>query len=324
MRYLKRIGIDGYMLLLVAMVAAGVLLPASGQAAIWLRGVTFWAVALLFFIYGAKLDLASVRAGLMNLRLQGMTFAATYLWFPLLGVVLSTALRGVLGDGLAMGILFLSVLPSTVQSSIAFTSLAGGNVAGAICAASLSNLVAVVLTPGLMALLMHQGGTVSLDAVGRIAVQILLPFLAGQALRRWIGGFIARHRGLTLLVDRGSILLIVYAAFSAGTVAGIWHAVPPVVFVLLGLVIAVWLGVTLGAMTLAGRLSGMPPPDRMAFLFCGSTKSLASGLPIATAIFPAAGLGLVVLPMMLFHIMQLLVCAMLAQRAARRATAAAG
>ena len=319
MNALKRIGIDTYMLLLVGMVLLGLILPARGIAAEALRGATFWAVTLLFFLYGAKLDPASVRAGLLNWRLQGLTFAATYLLFPVLGVILAAIFGGVLGSQLTLGLLFLCVLPSTVQSSIAFTSIAGGNVPAAICAASLSNLIGVALTPLLVAQLLHQdGGGISLDAIEKIALQILLPFILGQILRPWIGGFVQRHKLLTMVVDRGSILLIVYSAFGAGTVAGIWSAIPAPSLILCLAVVTLLLALAMGIMVAAGRITHMPHEDRAVLFFCGSTKSLASGLPIATAIFPAATVGATVLPVMIYHMTQLLVCSAIAQRMARR------
>ena len=320
MQTLKRIGIDIYMLLLIGTVLLGLILPMRGIAAEGLRSVTFWAVTLLFFLYGAKLDPASVRAGLLNWRLQGLTFGATYLLFPVLGLILAAIFGGVLGAELTLGLLFLCVLPSTVQSSIAFTSIAGGNVPAAICAASLSNLIGVALTPFLVAQLLHQdGGGISLDAIEKIALQILLPFIVGQILRPWIGGFVNRHKLLTMIVDRGSILLIVYSAFGAGTVAGIWRTIPAPGLLLCFAVVALLLALAMGIMVAAGRITHMPPQDRAVLFFCGSTKSLASGLPIATAIFPAATVGATVLPVMIYHMTQLLVCSAIAQRLARRA-----
>ena len=320
MQALKRIGIDNYMLMLVGMVVLGLILPVRGIAADGLRGLTFWAVTLLFFLYGAKLDPASVRAGLLNWRLQGLTFGATYLLFPVLGLILAAAFGGLLGPELTLGLLFLCVLPSTVQSSIAFTSIAGGNVPAAICAASLSNLIGVALTPFLVAqLLHHDGGGISLDAIEKIALQILLPFILGQILRPWIGAFVQRHKLLTMVVDRGSILLIVYSAFGAGTVAGIWSAIPVPAMVLCLAVVALLLALVMGVMVAMGRLTHLPPADQAVLFFCGSTKSLASGLPIATAIFPAATVGATVLPVMIYHMTQLLVCSAIAQRLARRA-----
>lgn len=318
MKALKRIGIDTYMLLLLGTVALGLLLPLSGVAAKALQLATWWAVVLLFFLYGAKLDAASVRAGLLNWRLQGLTFAATYVLFPAIGLGLAAIFGTVLGPELTLGLLFLAVLPSTVQSSIAFTSIAGGNVPAAICAASLSNLIGVVLTPLLVTRLLHQEGvTVSFDAVQRIAVQILLPFVVGQVLRAWIGGFVQRHKLLTMVVDRGSILLIVYSAFGAGTVAGVWSAIPASGLLLCFAVVLLFLALAMGIMVAAGRVFGLSGPDRAVLFFCGSTKSLASGLPIAYAIFPAATVGATVLPVMIYHMTQLLVCSAVAQRQAR-------
>ena len=318
MNALKRIGIDTYMLLLLATVALGLLLPARGMAAEVLQQATWWAVVLLFLIYGAKLDPASIRAGMLNWRLQGLTFGATYVLFPVLGLGLAAVFGGVLGPQLTLGLLFLAVLPSTVQSSIAFTSIARGNVPAAICAASVSNLIGVVLTPLLVTRLLHQeGASVSLEAVEKIALQILLPFVVGQILRPWIGGFVQRHKLLTMVVDRGSILLIVYSAFGAGTVAGIWSSIPASGLALCLLVVLLFLALAMGIMAGVGRVCGLPPADRAVLFFCGSTKSLASGLPIAYAIFPAATVGATVLPVMIYHMTQLLVCSAVAQRLAR-------
>ena len=319
MTLLKRLGIDGYMMLLVLTAGLGLLLPARGLGAQALGHATFWAVTLLFFLYGAKLDPASVRAGLLNVRLQTLTFLATYLLFPLLGLLLAAMFEQVLGPALTIGLLFLTVLPSTVQSSIAFTSIAGGNIPAAICAASLSNIVGVALTPLLVAKLLHlDGGGVSWEAVEKIGVQILLPFVVGQLLRPVIGGLVQRHRLLTMIVDRGSILLIVYSAFSASTVSGLWSQIPMPGIVLSLLVVAILLALAMGSMVAAGRLLRLPPQDQAVLFFCGSTKSLASGLPIASAIFPAAILGATVLPVMMYHMLQLLVCSFIAQKSARR------
>lgn len=318
MAFLKRLGIDSYMLLLIATVVLGVLLPVQGVAATLLKHITFWAVALLFFLYGAKLQASAIRDGLLNWQLQGATFAATFVLFPAFGLLLATVFGDLLGPEVTLGLLFLTVLPSTVQSSIAFTAMAGGNVPAAICAASLSNLIGVVLTPALVALLLHQdGGGVSVDAIVKIALQILLPFFLGQIARPWVGAFVQRHRLMTLSVDRGAILLIVYSAFSAGTVSGLWHAIAGPSLVLLIVVVALLLGLAMVTMVYGGRAMGMAVEDRAVLFFCGSTKSLATGLPIATALFPAATLGATVLPLMVYHLTQLLVCAMVAQHAAR-------
>ncbi|QUS35491.1 bile acid:sodium symporter family protein [Falsirhodobacter algicola] len=323
MKFLARYGIDTYMLLLILTVCLGAVLPVSGVAADVLSTITYCAVALLFFLYGVRLNSSEVIEGMTNWRLQGASFAATFVFLPVLGILIATILSPVLGEPLTIGILFLSILPSTINSSIAFTGMAGGNVSGAICSASMSNLIGVVLTPALAALVLHQGGvSISADAVVKIATQILLPFVLGQILRRWLAPFVLRHKPLTLFVDRGSILLIVYSAFSAGTVAGIWGAIPPLTLVILFAVILGYLVITMRGVILLGRLTLRNERDRAALFFCGSTKSLASGLPIALALFPAEMVSTTVLPLMMYHLTQLFICAVISQRMAARSRAA--
>ncbi|MCJ8140167.1 bile acid:sodium symporter family protein [Falsirhodobacter halotolerans] len=323
MGILKRFGIDGYMMLLIGMVVLGAVVPAQGMAAVVLGYVTMGAIALLFFLYGVRMNAAEVMAGLTNWRLQSLSFGITFVMFPIFGIGVAWAARPLIGDELALGLLFLSVLPSTINSSIALTGMAGGNVSGAICSATLSNLLGVFLTPALAAVLLHSGGGgASGDAVLKIALQILLPFVLGQCLRRWLSDFVRRRKMLTTVVDRGAILLIVYAAFSAGTTAGLWRLIPPVTLGTLIAVVLVFLALGMVAVRLIGRISGMNRPDRTALFFCGSTKSLASGLPIAAALFAPDMIGLMILPVMIFHMSQLLVCAVIAQRAAAPEAAA--
>ncbi|MBL4929419.1 bile acid:sodium symporter family protein [Fuscibacter oryzae] len=311
----KKVGIDPYMIMLLGAMTLGLLLPASGAAAAVLGRVTYVAIALLFFLYGAKLEPRAIRAGFLDWKLQVFVALVTFVLFPLLCIVLSRLAGGVLRPEILMGIVFLGILPSTVQSSIAFTSIANGNVAGAICAASISNFAGVALTPLLAAALISSDQVeISFDAVLRIVVQIVLPFVAGQIVRPWIGPALQRRRAMTLLVDRGSILLIVYSAFSAGTASGLWSEVPAMQIVIMVAAMAALLLVVLGLATFLARASGMDAQSRIAALFCGSTKSLASGLPIAASIFPHAVLGAVVLPLMAYHMIQLLSCAAISQR----------
>jgi sodium/bile acid cotransporter 7 len=313
---LKRIGLDRYLIVLILTVVLAALLPAQGGFATVLSKVTFWAVALLFFLYGAKLSLSATIAGLTNWKLQAGCLACTYILFPVLAMGLFGVSQAWFPAAIGLGFLYLGCLPSTVQSSIAFTSVAGGNVAGALCAASLSNLLGVVLCPLLLTAMLHTGGGAGspADAVWKIAQQILLPFFLGQLLRPLLSEFLNRHKQATMIVDRGSILLIVYSAFSAGVVAGIWHRLSWFDITLLIVLCLLLLGVVMAIVLSAGRLSGMPRSDRLALLFCGSTKSLATGLPMAGILFDTAEVALIVLPLMLFHLIQLTVLAVLSQR----------
>jgi solute carrier family 10 (sodium/bile acid cotransporter), member 7 len=321
---MSRLRIDPYIVALLLTVAVASLLPARGAVATGFGHATTFAIGLLFFLYGARLSSREAVDGLKHWRLHGLVFLATFVLFPLLGLLSLLLVPWALTPGLYTGLMFLCFLPSTVQSSIAFTSIARGNVAAAICSASFSNMIGIALTPLLVTVFLSTGtGGVSLGAVRDIMVQLLLPFVAGQLLRRWIGGFITRHKKVLGYVDRGSILLVVYAAFSAGVVAGIWERLSVVSLLVLLAVNAALLAVVLVVTTFAARRLRFCTEDEIAIVFCGSKKSLASGLPMATVLFPAATVGLTVLPLMLFHLMQLMVCAWLARRYGARKDALA-
>ena len=325
MRLLDRLPIDKFLVMLVATVTLAALLPARGTAAEGASLVASGAVALLFFLYGAKLAPGAVVQGLLHWRLQALVLGSTFVLFPLLGLATTALLGRWLGPGLSLGLMFLCVLPSTVQSSIAFTSVARGNVPAALCSASVSNLLGMVLTPALVALLLQtKGAGFSTDALSDIGLHLLLPFLLGQALRPLLGGFIGRHKLLTSVVDRGSILLVVYAAFSEGMVAGIWHQVDATSLLVVALADSALLALVRGLTAGAARRFGFAKADEIVIVFCGSKKSLASGVPMANILFPGHPVGLLVLPLMLFHQIQLFACAALAQRYARRAEPALG
>ncbi|MCB1389974.1 MAG: bile acid:sodium symporter [Rhodobacteraceae bacterium] len=315
---LKRYGIDPYLVLLFATVAAAALLPAGGDIATVLKGVSYWAVALLFFLYGAKLSTASILAGLTNWRLQLGILATTFVVFPVLGLGLAAVAAPLLGAAFAAGLIYVGCLPSTIQSAVAFTALARGNVAGAVCAASISNLIGVVLSPLLVSLLLTTEGPVSInpDAVWKIAQQILLPFFLGQLARPLLIRFLDRYKSTVTLYDRGVILLIVYVAFSAGITGGTFATAGAAHLAALGAVVAVMLALAFAATILIGRVSGMDRADRATMLFCGSTKSLATGLPMAGILFLGQDVAAILLPLMLYHLLQLVVCALIAQRMA--------
>ncbi|MGY0490744.1 bile acid:sodium symporter family protein [Streptomyces sp. WG-D5] len=306
--------IDPYILALIATVGLAALLPARGAAADVASGASTAAVAFLFFLYGARLSTREAMDGLRHWRLHVTVLACTFVVFPLLGLATRGLVPVLLPQNLFEGLLFLTLVPSTIQSSIAFTSIARGNVPAAICAGSFSSLAGIVLTPLLAAALLgSSGGGFSADSLVKIVLQLLVPFLAGQLLRRWVGGFITRHKKILGYVDRGSILLVVYTAFSEGMVQGIWHQVSAVRLAGLLAVEAVLLAIMLLVTWFGAKALGFDRADRIAIQFAGSKKSLASGLPMASVLFGAHA-SLAVLPLMLFHQMQLMVCAVIAKR----------
>ena len=310
---------DNFTLALVGTVVLATLLPASGGTARFFEGLTTVAIGLLFFLHGAKLSREAVLSGVTHWRLHLLVFTATFVMFPVLGWVLRPVLAPLVTPEIYTGVLFLCVLPATVQSAIAFTSMARGNIPAAVCSASASTLLGVFVTPLLANWLVAQGHADSqLDAIGRILLQLMAPFVAGHLLRPWIGGFVKRHAKVLTLVDRGSILLVVYTAFSAAVIEGLWKQVPLTALAGLLVVCAVLLALALFFTTFAARRLGFSKADEITIVFCGSKKSLASGVPMAKVLFASSAVGAIVLPLMLFHQMQLMVCAVLAQRYARR------
>ena len=308
--------IDPYLFALVATVALASLLPVRGDAAVVAGLVTNAGIALLFFLYGARLPREAIVAGMAHWRLHLTVLACTFVLFPLLGFALLPLARPWLTPELVLGVLFLCALPSTVQSSIAFTSIAHGNVAAAVCSASLSNLLGVFLTPLLVSLMMatHGGPASPLEAIGKIALLLFAPFVLGHSLRPWLAGFVERRRRLLSITDRGTVLLVVYVAFSASVVEGLWQRVPPASLVAVGALAIALLAIVLLATRFAGRMCGFYRADTIALVFCGSKKSLASGVPIAGVLFAGDPMiGVILLPIMLFHPLQLVACAVLAQ-----------
>ena len=316
-----RLKIDKYLLLIVSMVVLASLLPARGDAATGFGWATKVGIGLVFFLHGARLSREAVIGGLTHWRLHLVVLAATYGLFPLLCVGLAALPAWITPPALAGGIVFLGCLPSTIQSSIGFTVIARGNVAAAVAAASASNLLGIILTPILVSLLLHARGAVSASSAEAILLQLLAPFIAGQVLRRWLGGWVAAHARLVQIVDRGSILLVVYTAFSSAVVAGVWSRLGALDLARLLVICGVLLAAVLAATFFTARALKFATADEITIVFCGSKKSLASGVPMAGVLFPAATAGLALLPLMLFHQIQLMACAVIAQRYANRADA---
>jgi solute carrier family 10 (sodium/bile acid cotransporter), member 7 len=320
---LSRLPVDPYIVAIVGMVGLASVLPAHDSGAVVARYATNAAIALLFFLHGARLSTQAALAGAYHWRLHGVVLAATFVLFPALGLGAKALFPGLLTPALWAGVILLCTLPSTVQSSIAFASIARGNVPAAICAATLSNLLGMGLTPLLVGLLLSAHGGFSVRGAGDIVLQLLLPFAAGQLARPLIGGWALRHKTLLGLVDRGSILLVVYAAFSEGVTQGIWRQLS---LGDLGRLVAVdvaLLAAVLVITTYGSRLLGFSRDDEVTIVFCGSKKSLASGLPMATVLLAGQSIGLIVLPLMLFHQIQLMACAALAKRYANDGRSAA-
>ena len=311
--------LDPFLVGILTTVAIAAILPADGVALEAFTWASKISIGLLFFLYGARLSPQEALAGLRHWRLHVAILSTTFVVFPLLGLAARVLVPSILTDPLYLGVLYLCLLPSTVQSAIALVSIAHGNISGSVVSASASSMLGIFVTPLLVALTMTtEGVTFSGSAVLDIVVMLLMPFLAGQLLRRWIGDWVRANGRHLKFVDRSAILLVVYVAFSRGMNEGIWAQLSPARLAGLTVVCGVLLAIVLALTWFGSERLGFAYQDRVAILFCGSTKSLATGLPMATVLFPEQPIGLIVLPLMLFHQIQLLVCAAIASRLAKQ------
>ena len=306
------------MLLIICAAIIGTLLPVHGVGATvgtWVSRVT---VAILFFLYGVRLERGEAVAGLKHWRLHAVILACTYMVFPIIGVALGPLSPGLIDPDLYRGILWIAVVPGTVQSAVNFTSIARGNIAGAVVSSSLSNMLGVIVTPLLAMLLMRTTGLmVQASSILDIVGQVLAPFLLGQLVRTWCAPFVLRHKKLKYF-DQATIAIVVYLAFSDAISQHVWSRTSiGGVLAIIGVALAVLAFMLWLTWHLAGWL-GFSRRDQIAIQFCGTKKSLTSGVPMAYVIFSASSVGLIVLPLMIFHQAQLMACSALASRYAAR------
>ncbi len=307
--------IDPMVRLLIAAIVLASVLPVTGSARAAAQFVANAAVFMLFLLNGLRLPRQEVIAGLGNHRLLWPLVAWVYGAMALAGWLLWQLGGALMPPLLALGFVFLGTLPSTVQSATAYSSLASGNVASSVVAAALLNVLGVFITAPLFSSLAGSGAAeINSDALIKVATILLLPFILGQVLQRWLGGWVKDHRGLVTWMDRGSIAIAVYVAFSGAIAQSIWTRVDLGAWAALLVCCTVLLVVGyVGAWGLGGVLK-LPRGDRIVMLFAGGQKSIAMGAPLATVLFPPSAAGIVLLPVLVYHLAQLVVAAPLAAR----------
>lgn len=317
---LSKLPIAPFNLLIVLAVVLASVAPAEGEALELLGRVSVWAVMLLFFGQGAKLSPAQLRGGIMHGRLHLAVGVSTYLFFPLLGVLLRPLGERIVGEGSYQGVLVLCSAPSTIQTSIVFVSLARGNVPAALCAASLSSLAGVIFMPLWLELfgIQTSSAQVPWKMAWELVVQLVLPIAVGQLSRRWIGEWVERRRAWLGRYDQGTIVLVVYVAFSHATAEGLWRVLSAYDLLALLALSALMLTLVLLANVGLARALRFSKEDEITLVFCGSKKGLAAGASIANVVLPSASVGLLLIPLMVFHQLQLMVAAPLSRRYAQR------
>ncbi|MFC5370139.1 bile acid:sodium symporter family protein [Arcanobacterium bovis] len=297
----------------------GIVFPVSAGYETVLSRVGDAAVALVFLFYGMRLHSAEVLRGLRDLKLQLSVLASTYVVFPICGMTAYWLLSPIIGESFALGIFFLSLLPSTVQSSVTFVSIARGDVAGAVCAATISNILGIFLTPFLVFVFMGTQAA-STQGFSSVLIKLLLPFAVGQLLQPFLGELMRKHRAITKVTDNLAIIIVVFSAVTSASNEGVWTAITAVQLIYLVAILAVLLALMLLITWLGGKTLKFAYPQRVVLLMCGSKKSLASGLPIAKALFAGPAVATLVVPVILFHQIQLFVCAIIARRLAQSTT----
>lgn len=315
--------IDGFLMAMMGAVLLASVAPQWGRSdgVLHLGVVTNVGVFLLFFMHGMSLSVDKLKAGAAQWRLHLLVQLSTYVLFPLWWVVLSTLLGQWVPADLSMGFFYLAVLPSTVSSSVAMTALARGHVAAAVLNATLSTLLGVFLTPLLVSMVMSGQGH-QLDVahtMTKVAQMLLLPFVAGHLMRPWLLAWFTRIKPVTTGFDRAVIVLLVWSAFSDSVADGLWTRHGPVLLAQAAVGVVLFLAPMLWFTRQAAHALGLDVDDEIVAVFCGSKKTLASGMPMAKLLFGGnPSMGVLILPIMLYHQLQLFVCAALARRYAAR------
>jgi sodium/bile acid cotransporter 7 len=295
------------------------LFPGPGSAGGWLHPelLTKVGIALIFFLHGIALSFAALKAGTLRWPLHVLVQTSTFLLFPLLGLGLIRLLGSRVPAELALGCFYLCALPSTVSSSVALTGAARGNVAGALFNATLSSLLGVFLTPVWVAFVLRSTGVrqpltpVVLD----LLLWLVLPLVVGQLCRPLFALWASKNKARINTADRATILVLVYTSFCDSFKNGVWSDNGWMTLAIVGVIATVLFTLVMTAISLTSRSLGFSREDRIAAMFCGSKKTLASGVPMARLIFGAhPGIGLILLPIMIYHPLQLVICGVLAQR----------
>lgn len=316
----SRIIPDRFIWVLIATIMVASMVPVRGSGVAFANLVSSGAVFLIFLLHGIRLPRAEVVAGLRNWRVQGAIFGFVFGAMTLAGLAVARATDGSLPAMVAMGFLYLGVLPSTVQSATTYTSLARGAVAVSVVAAALVNLAAIVVTPALFALAAGASGGVTLSGTlaARVALILLLPFAIGQAVQRWARPLALRHPAAVKTMDQAAIAIAVYVAFSAAVVDGIWSRLSGGDLWALAVGVAAMLAAGFGGAWALGAAMRLSPGERTSLLFAGSHKSIAVGAPLAALLFRPNAAGMVLLPVLVYHLAQLVLSAWIAPVLAAR------
>ncbi len=319
---LKKVGLNGFFVALLAAIFLAYLFPEWGSDKSWvpLDQITYYGISLIFFFYGVKLDPAKLGGGLKNWKLHVVIQSTTFLLFPLMVLVIKS-IFGSAQSNLWLGAFYLSALPSTVSASVVMVSIAGGNIPAAIFNASISSIVGVFLTPVWMELFLNGAGMEFdlLTAFWKLSLQVLFPVIAGFILHRILGRWVQKYNQTLKYFDQTIILCIVFSAFSASFEREMFAGHSwTFLFGLAGLMLGLFLWMA-ALMYGIGKGLGFNKEDQITVLFCGSKKSLVQGAAMGRVLFPdPVTFGVILLPLMIYHSLQLVAGSVIAQQLAQQ------
>ncbi len=315
---MARIQIDWFLVSLFGAITLSFVYPNIGakDGPLHLDAFAKWGIFVIFFLHGAKLSIAQIKTGLYSYKLHITSQAIVFIIFPLLGIILYYICEGFLSQSQRLGIVFLSAISSTISSSIVLTNMAGGNTAGTIFSATISGIIGIFITPLIIAIFYaHSNQIDALSAIIEIMKLILLPLFIGQVFRPLIKSILEKRKQIIANLDRGIIIIIVFSAFCDSNSAGIFSQTTVTSLIIISLLVVILLIASLFVGELLSNLFGLSSEDKISVIFVGATKSLANGVPIATVLFAQnPNIGIIILPLMLYHPLQLMVCAWLARR----------
>ncbi|GAB3947386.1 bile acid:sodium symporter [Spirosoma harenae] len=319
---LARIGLDWFIIALLAMIGLAKIWPTPGiqEGFFSLSSLATYGVSLIFFFYGLRLNFDQLKAGLLNYKLHLLIHLTTFVLFPIITLTGRSFLATPETSLLWLGIFYVGVLPSTVSSSVVMVSIAGGNLPAAIFNASISSLIGVFITPLWMSFVLTDvnGGYDLTGVIGKLTIQVIIPVVLGLLLNKRLGQFANRHKTYLRYSDQTTILLIVYTSFCESFSLNLFANYSVSDLVELSALMLGLFALVFGLIYLLSHLLHFSQPDRVTALFCGSKKSLIQGSVMVKVLFPATMAGVVILPIMIYHALQLIVASIIAQAMARK------
>ncbi len=320
-----KIKLDGFVLAIITIVITAYFFPnwGSKNSLVPLNLIGTIGVSLIFFFYGLKLSPEKIKTGLKNWKLHLLVQASSFILFPIIVISFYPLISSESDHTIWLAFMFLAALPSTVSSSVVMVSIAKGNIPAAIFNASISGLIGIIITPLWMGFFLQKtAANFDLGSIYlKLLIEILLPVIIGISLQRYLGDYVRKHLRFLTLFDKSIILLIIYKSFAESFTEHVFNAVNFVDLLLISLGVIVLFLVVFFITKKIAQYIGFNLEDRITAQFCGTKKSLVHGTVFSKILFQnSASIGIILLPLMLFHFIQIFIISLIAVKLAKRQT----